>query len=95
MVGRVGVGSHTADSRPIALDTNVCGLGSLASCILVRLDCRVGLWFVVVLVTSSSCSMVRTDVVPEVSEVALSALVEVLPWLSAAVGCWMTEMFLV
>ena len=48
-----------------------------------------------VLVTSSSCSMVRTDVVPEVLEVALSAWVEVLPWFSAAVVCWMTEMFLV
>ena len=41
-----------------------------------------------VLVTSSSCSMVRTDVVPEVLEVAVSAWVEVRPWLSAAVVHW-------
>ena len=90
MVGRVGVGSHTVDFRRTAYDTSVCGLGNLANCILSRSDCTVGSWFVGVVVRSSFCSVVRIDVVPEVSEVAVSVWVEVRPWLSAAVDCVMT-----
>ena len=94
MVGRVGVGSRTVGSRPIAYDTNVCGLGNLANCILSRLDCTVGSWFVVAEASPSSCSVARTGVVPEVSEVAVSVWVEMLPWLSAAVTCWVTWVLL-
>ena len=94
MVGRVGVGSRTVDSRPTACDTNVCGLGSLASCILSRSDCIVDVLVVLAVMRSSFYSVVRMGVVPEVSEVAVSVWAGMLPWLSAAVTCWVTWVLL-